>query len=390
MGIQSNIWKLQADRFLANCWFFAPILVPFYDANGLGASDVFLIQSVFAFALASLEIPTGYLSDIVGRKKTLIIGALFIPCGICVYALSHGLWGFLLAEVFIAIGLSLRSGTETAILYDTLLETKNENEHKRIEGKAFFFQQLGSSLANVAGGLISTLSLRLVFIVNTLSSLLLLPLALSMTEPKKEHQETQKLRAHASDMIKAIKYCGSHRIIRYTSLYFTLINGVSIVGYWSYYLFYTEIDVPIASFGFIAATGSIIAGIGSKAAHFVEKKLGERVALGLPLLTIPSYFLIGFMNSLWALPLIFLNAFLWGFSIPLLRDSLHKHTPSKIRATVLSVASMGGRVLFVVVSMITGKIVDATNIQTGFMFLSFVLLVGLGLPAWKLIRPKNV
>jgi MFS family permease len=124
MSIESNIWKLNADRFIASFWLFAPILVSYYEANGLNASEVYLIQAVFALALAFCEVPTGYFSDVVGRKAALIIGAILIPAGIATYALTSSFWGFVLAEILLAIGLSLRSGTDSALLYDSLLEMK--------------------------------------------------------------------------------------------------------------------------------------------------------------------------------------------------------------------------------------------------------------------------
>lgn len=36
-----------------------------------------------------MEIPSGYLADIIGRRKTLILGALFMPVGIGVYVFTH-------------------------------------------------------------------------------------------------------------------------------------------------------------------------------------------------------------------------------------------------------------------------------------------------------------
>ena len=50
-------------------WFtlIMPIIVLFYEENGLGLKDIFLLKSVYSIVLVSLDIPTGYLADAWGR-----------------------------------------------------------------------------------------------------------------------------------------------------------------------------------------------------------------------------------------------------------------------------------------------------------------------------------
>ena len=52
-------------------WFtlIMPIIVLFYEENGLGLKDIFLLKSVYSIVLVSLDIPTGYLADAWGRKN---------------------------------------------------------------------------------------------------------------------------------------------------------------------------------------------------------------------------------------------------------------------------------------------------------------------------------
>ena len=59
-------------------WFtlIMPIIVLFYEENGLGLKDIFLLKSVYSIVLGSLDIPTGYLADAWGRKNCLITGCI--------------------------------------------------------------------------------------------------------------------------------------------------------------------------------------------------------------------------------------------------------------------------------------------------------------------------
>ncbi|MCA9003004.1 MAG: hypothetical protein KDB61_13855, partial [Planctomycetes bacterium] len=66
-------------RAMAFAWMFMilmPVVVPFFKSLGLDDGDVFLVQAIFSGAVALLEIPTGYVSDLLGRKRTLLVAGL--------------------------------------------------------------------------------------------------------------------------------------------------------------------------------------------------------------------------------------------------------------------------------------------------------------------------
>ena len=95
-------------------------------------------MSVFAFTTLILEVPTGVLADLLGKKKTLLISRLFYVVEIFIIAFFNGFWPFLIAKVISGIGVSLSSGTESALLYDTLKRLKKEKDYKKISGKKSF------------------------------------------------------------------------------------------------------------------------------------------------------------------------------------------------------------------------------------------------------------
>ncbi|MDR3425684.1 MAG: MFS transporter [Alphaproteobacteria bacterium] len=390
MSVESNIRKLFCDRFFSSFWIAAPIIVPFYQSNGLNATQVFTIQAIFSAACLVFEIPTGYLSDVIGRKKTMIAGAALLPIGLAVYAFSHGFFGFVAAEIIIALANSLRSGTDTAFLYDTLIELKREKEHKRLEGTGHFLSSTGVGVAAVIGGLLSTLSLRTPFYANGLVFCVLLPLAISMREPKREAQTRKPMKEHGAELVKAVRYCLHHYEIRNAAIYSAILESTGIIGIWTYFLYYGKLGIGLGYYGIIAAAFGFINGTGGKLAHAVEAKIGRTAALSLPLLIAPSFLFLGQMQTIYALPLIYLNAFLWGFATPLLRDFVHQRTPSRIRATTLSVVSMGGRICYVLIAVPVGKIIDMYSLQTAHMFLGAVFLMVGSLALLSLFSQRRV
>jgi MFS family permease len=386
MSIQSNIWKLQADRFLGEFWPHIAIFVPYLEYLGLKATDNFMIQSAYAATLLLCQVPTGYFSDIVGRRISLIISACLFPIGGLFFAFSTGFWGFVAGEVFLALAVSMRSGTDTAMMYDTLLELGREKEHKKIEGRAFFYQQIGTATGNVIGGFLFGVWAKLPFLLNLFRTFLFLPLSLSLQEPAREKTEAKKPRHHLTDMGKVFQHCARHADTRNIVLYMSLFTGLNIIGFWSYFIYYSHVDIPVVLFGFIAAANSFIAGLGGMVAHKIEKKMDSRHALLLPLLMAPAYFLLGWFDTVWVVPLVALNGFLWGISVPIARDLLHQNTPSKIRATVMSVSEMGTRIIYIILAYPFALLVDKMGIQTGMLTLGLLFALAVSMPVIGLIR----
>ncbi|MDX9688861.1 MAG: MFS transporter [Proteobacteria bacterium] len=386
MRLQSNIWKLQVDRFLGEFWPHIAILVPYLEYLGLKATDNFMIQAAYAASLLLCQVPTGYFSDIVGRRISLIISACLFPIGAAFFVFSTSFWGFVTAEIFLALAVSMRSGTDSAMMYDTLLELGREKEHKKIEGRAFLYQQIGTGSGNIIGALLFEVWAKLPFLLNLFRALLFLPLSLSLKEPAREKAEARKPHQHLADMGKVLQHCTRHADTRYIVLYMSLFTGFNIIGFWSYFIYYGHVGIPASLFGFVAAANSLIAGLGGMIAHKIEKKMDSRKALLLPLFMAPSYFLLGWIDSIWIVPLVTLNGFLWGFSVPIARDLLHQNTPSKIRATVMSVGEMGARLIYIVLAYPFGLLVDKMGIQTGLMMLGTLFVLGVSLPVIGLIR----
>ena len=114
---------------------YMPIVVPFYESNGLSMKDIMVLQGVYSVAIVILEVPSGYLADVIGRRKTLILGAVFGTFGFATYSFSYGFVGFLVAEIILGIGQSCISGADSAMLYDSLLEKGMEKKYTRYEGR---------------------------------------------------------------------------------------------------------------------------------------------------------------------------------------------------------------------------------------------------------------
>jgi MFS family permease len=75
-------------------WFLVvmPVVTIFYREHGLSNQDIFILQAFYAIVVVLSEIPTGYFSDVLGRKKSLILGMIFGVIGLGTYAMTRDFW----------------------------------------------------------------------------------------------------------------------------------------------------------------------------------------------------------------------------------------------------------------------------------------------------------
>ena len=371
-NIRSNLWKIYIYKFLSEFYLIAPILIPYYKSNLLNSTQIFTVQAAYALSILIFEVPSGFLADSIGRKKTLILGAVFFPLGIGIYVLTSSFYTFILAEFILAVANSMRSGCDSALIYDTLIQMKKASEYKKFEGRSFFFTRIGTSLSSVAGGTLALVSLQTPFFINIITGSLMLPIALLLQEPQREKMKSsQPFKA----ILKICRFSFSHGPLRILILFTALVMSTGITGVWAYFLHYEALGFNVGYFGILFAVFQLASAWGSSQTYRLEKILGSKKSLLILLFTAPNLVLLGLFKSVFLLPLIFINAFLWGFSFPLCMDYLNRIIKSDIRATVLSVANMTGSLAFAVLSPLFGKLVDAFSLSMAFMLLGIYFFI---------------
>ena len=122
-----NILKAYAASFLKNLQFFGPISVPYFlDWLRVDYTRMFILQAWFLFWVFLLEVPTGVIADKFGRKMSVAIGCLLFAADMLFFGLSRNYYLLFAAEFLGAVGMTLISGADQALLYDSLVALKAE------------------------------------------------------------------------------------------------------------------------------------------------------------------------------------------------------------------------------------------------------------------------
>ena len=132
--LESNIWK-SFFYILSQRRHFIPILsIYFLTLPNATANQIGLYAMAGAIVAFLFEIPSGYLGDRIGHKKTLILSKIFMIFAMISFIFGDSFWFFALGSACIALGFSFQSGTFSAFLHDTLEGLGRENEFSKIKG----------------------------------------------------------------------------------------------------------------------------------------------------------------------------------------------------------------------------------------------------------------
>lgn len=377
-NLRQNLLKFYIFKIFSSMFFFVPIMVLFWQENGLSLTQVMLLQSIFAIFTVILEIPSGYFADIFGRKKTLLIACITGLLAMLVYSLGSNFLHFVIAEIFFALNVSFTSGTTSAFVYDTLEDLGEENSYKKIWGNSMFYGLIALAFSNVVGGFIATINFRYAFFATLPFITVLIPLVLSMTEPTR-HKIIAKS-GYTKVLIDSIKITIlQNKKLRWIIIYSGVIYAFNQSALWLYQPYFKLSGLKIGYFGIVFASFQIVAAFSSKYAYKLEKKIGPKYSLFLlTFLVSVSYLLMSNFIYLFSFSFCFIQQFVRGFKKIIVSDYINKLAPSNMRATTLSAESFVGRLIYAVIVPFFGYVADIYTLRQSLALIgSTALLSGL-------------
>lgn len=123
-------------NFFGNGFFDRALWIIYLISNGYSLVTIGILQSLLNFSMFVTEIPTGIFSDRYGRKKSLIIGRIFIILYyVTILFFSKNIIILICGFIVYGVGLSFISCSDQALLYDFIQENNIESESTKILGR---------------------------------------------------------------------------------------------------------------------------------------------------------------------------------------------------------------------------------------------------------------
>ncbi|MBY8975590.1 MFS transporter [Rhodobacteraceae bacterium NNCM2] len=177
-----NIASYPWFKFLQNLLFWQAIWFLYFQ-NELSAADAIVLYAIYDIATTALEVPSGYMSDRLGRRLTLIASAL-AGCGaMALLAIGGGFEVFAAGQILLGASMAFSSGTDSALLYESLSAEGRRGEIEQQELRAWRFTFVALAISAVLGGLMVNWGAALPYAFSALTMAAALVVAWRFAEP---------------------------------------------------------------------------------------------------------------------------------------------------------------------------------------------------------------
>lgn len=385
--IEHNILKIYLIKTARWLMLTTPFLPLFMAENGIDKSGYGLLASIQALSIVFFEVPSGYLADAIGRKKTLVLGSILGALGYVIYSVSFSFSGFLVAMVVLGIGQSLISGSDSAMLYETLVDMNRTGEYSRYEGRVIALGSLMETIGAPLGGLLAVASLRYPFVAQSVVALIALPAALTLVVPEQE----ARIRGTSINLLPALKRSLLlDRTLLLLVIYAALVGGgtytmAKAIPYW----FNDSFASSAMQLGIFWSVLNLSAAFFSHHAYKIEQRLNPPLFMTIIGSVVSASFIaLGVLPAYPAMAVLVLFYCTRGLATPILKNYINEQTDSQVRATVLSVRMFLVYVLFAALFPVMGWVGDASGWSTALVLagICFAVIYGSALVAFTVTK----
>lgn len=385
MRVSHNIRLLGWFNFWADFRPYGPIAILYYTqvtgSYALGMS----IFSAAMLAQSIFEMPTGVLSDRVGRKQTVVYGAVASVFALTFYAIGGTYLALLTGAIFEGLGRAFYSGNNDALLYDTLAEMEQRESFQEFLGKTSSMYQFALAISALLGSLIATISYRTVMWVSVTPMLLAFLVSLRLVEPRIHLQAAANVYAHLATALRNFRHNPRLRTLSLAGIISYaigesswLIRSAFIVTLW-----------PVWAIGVAQMIGNATAALSFYFAGRIIKRFGEfRLLVGgmtiseiinLFGLLVPTVFSPALMAS---------NSIFYGVNTVAKQSLIQHEFSDEQRATMGSLNSLAGSISFAVFSFLLGGLADRTGITPALVIAALLSIIPM-IMYWRVLRPRT-
>lgn len=168
-----------AWQALVGTWFWIPVFFLYFTGQ-LGLDGALLLEAAYYLAVVVAEVPSGYVSDRVGRKPTLVLSSVAFLVAYAAFLWGGSLGVLLVGQVSLALGISFRSGTDTSYHLELLTAAGVPDQYGEREARLVRLTLVGGAAAALLGGGVGVFGLRWPYALCLAASIAALALALSL------------------------------------------------------------------------------------------------------------------------------------------------------------------------------------------------------------------
>ena len=338
-------------RFFKELIFWQAVWFLYFQKT-LTPAEAILLYAVYDLSTTILEVPSGWFSDRLGRRVTLIISAVTGGVAMAILGYGDSFLAFVLGQVLLGGSAAFLSGTDTAFLYESLEEAGMTEEVEAQELRAWRFGFTALAVSAVTGGVIALYSYSLSFGLSAVAQIVAIVLSLRFVEPKARRMDIGQGGEWAR--LASLRTAIRKPVLIWIFVLSVLMYGYSHVPFVFGQPFIEQAlgplglsgEAPLVS-GAVTTAMMLLSVAVSLRAEWVRNRLGLAGVLLLAFaMQIGLIAVLALTQSAAAIAVLFLRMVPSSLSTPFILARVQPELESASRATFMSLKSLVGRIVF--------------------------------------------
>lgn len=372
--MKRNITVDYVYRFLSSFDITSAIWVLFLGYKGMSLIEIGLLESIYHTCNLIFEIPSGAMADLLGRRRVIILSRVASVISCLIMLNSHSFWGFAIGFIFSAFGGNLNSGSEEALIYDSLIQEDSVDSYLKLNSRLNVLIEIAQAMAVFVGGLLAEHSFELSYSVALLIAVTALLTALQFEEPQVQSQPQQNIGLVKTHLKKCFELLKENKSLTALLLYFPLVFTFGTVVYFYGQQSFADLGYSKIQISRIFLLNGIFSALGALASEKINRFMKGKAWLYLPfwmsLCIIGFGYFSGGISIFTFILLNLLNASLY----PISSVYINERTPSEQRATIISVSSMFFSLMMILIFPLCGLIGQLFTLSQSFIIIGFLNL----------------
>ena len=326
-------------------YLFYTVIVFLYltQTKGISVGEVMYISAFYAVFSAIMQIPCNYLMEIIGLKKSMVLGNVFLIIHCLIYIFSPKFEFFVVAELFCAIGFCLKNISESPMLYSSLKRSGRQDYFGKIEGKSvskFFYIE---AITSCFVGVLFSVNNYIPIICTLISIIIALIISTKFDDVEIQREDEKQNLKHYFNGIKLVMK--SKRVISiflYVFVVTGLIEVIKVIQKDSV----VNLQVNSIQYSLIFALLTFCMGIGSSMQYRIEKYTKRKTLTVIGILISTLLVILGFFMNVFdvskflvysVIIILVIQNVLQGTYRISIKKYLNNFTTSKIRGKIFSI-----------------------------------------------------
>lgn len=375
-------------------FYLSGLLIPVMSLllidRGASLSNLSIILGLYAFTVVMLELPTGIMADVFGRKKTFCLSLVISSIGFAIIYFGRGFLPMCAGIMFYGFSRALASGSFDALFIDYYIEHNGSDKLHNITTRLAVLEALGLAAGSISGGFFPKIAgtyfpfmgmYDINLVGRILLSLIVALLALIFIEEHKKPESSERItiKQHVKNS-SAVIVTNTTVICIFLSVFATGFFLSSLETYWQpHFISMLPSDDMMGLLGVMAFLYLAAATLGSIASNRVIKKSRfntKKMYLALRLLLSFVLMLTALQNSV-PFFIFFYSGIYLMFGMANVPEGaiLNGEIPSDVRASVLSVYSFIFQVGGLLGSLVYSILINFVTIPEIWLIASAVVFV---------------